>query len=370
MTMKAAIYRKFGGRIRIEEVPFPETPNDGVVVEVKATGVCRSDFHGWKGHDSDIRDHGLPFCPGHELSGIVVRIGPDVKKFQVGDRVAVPFILSCGCCYYCCDANRPTVCTHQEQPGFTQWGSFAEYVALPRADRNLHHIPPSVSFIQAAALGCRFTTAYRAILQQGSLPHQTNKPVTVAVFGVGGLGLSCIMLAASTGKAHKIIAVDVSSLALTKAKEFGATHTVLNEKDDKAVRQKVLDFTDGHGADLTVDAGGFASTCENAIHSTKRGGKMIQVGLPIGDPTPHVDMGLVAGRELELIGSHGFSGEDLPHLLEMVANGTLDPSKLVTKVVDLAEGAREIELMDQGSPLGITMVIPKMNKKNDIGSRL
>jgi alcohol dehydrogenase len=97
---------------------------------------------------------------------------------------------------------------------------------------------------------------------------------------------------------------------------------------------------------------------------------MIQVGLPIGDPTPHVDMGLVAGRELELIGSHGFSGEDLPHLLEMVANGTLDPSKLVTKVVDLAEGAREIELMDQGSPLGITMVIPEMNKNNDIGSRL
>ena len=166
--MRAAIYRSFGGPIQIEEVPIPTAPSDGVVVQVMATGVCRSDWHGWKGHDGDIHEHGLPFCPGHELSGIVCQVGPQVQNFSMGDRVAVPFILSCGKCSYC-QEGQPTVCTKQQQPGFTQWGSFAEYVALPRVDRNLRRIPPSVSFVQAAALGCRFTTAFRAVLQQGKL---------------------------------------------------------------------------------------------------------------------------------------------------------------------------------------------------------
>ena len=166
--MRAAIYRSFGGPIQIETVPVPSAPPDGIVVQVMATGVCRSDWHGWKGHDDDIHQHGLPFCPGHELSGVVYQVGANVRNFSIGNRVAVPFILSCGQCIYC-QEGKPTVCTSQQQPGFTQWGSFAEYVALPRADRNIHKIPASVSFVQAAALGCRFATAYRAVLQQGKL---------------------------------------------------------------------------------------------------------------------------------------------------------------------------------------------------------
>ena len=356
--MKAAIYRKFGGPIRIETVPFPSTPPDGVVVQVMATGVCRSDWHGWKGHDSDIHDHGLPFCPGHECSGIVVQTGSLVTQFQVGDRVAVPFILSCGNCHYCCHEQKPTVCTKQQQPGFTQWGSFAEYVALPRADRNLRHMPPSVSFVQAAALGCRFTTAYRAVLQQGKLKDLSN--ATVAVFGAGGLGLSCIMLAVAAGTAKTIIAVDVSRRALDKALELGATHIIQATRDDDSnelVRKQVLEITQGHGADISIDAAGFSSTCENAVYGTKRGGRMIQVGLPIGEGTPPViPMGLVAGRELELVGSHGFAAMDLPDLLAMVVEGALDPAQIVEKEVTLQEGAQAIEDMDHSSPLGITVV--------------
>ena len=359
--MKAAIYRTFGGKIRIETVPFPETPDDGVVVQVLATGVCRSDWHAWKGHDSDVHEHGLPFCPGHELSGIVVRVGSLVRKCHVGDRVAVPFILSCGDCHSCCEEQRPTVCLHQEQPGFTRWGSFAEYVALPRADRNLRHIPPSVSFVQAAALGCRFTTAYRAVLQQGRLQETPN--ATVAVFGAGGLGLSCIMLAVAAGTATTIIAVDVSRRALEKAQELGATHVIQATRDDdtnssnERVRTQVLEMTNGHGADLSIDAAGFASTCENAVYATKRGGRMVQVGLPIGDENqPVIPMGLVAGRELELVGSHGFAAQDLPDLLQLVVDGTLDPARLVEQEVTLEEGAQAIEDMDHGSPLGITVV--------------
>ena len=125
--MQAAVYRSFGGEIKIESIDRPKAPADGVVIRVKATGVCRSDWHGWKGHDSDIADHGLPFVPGHEVSGVVVEIGNGVRKFRIGDRVAVPFILSCGCCRECDPGgrNRPTICERQEQPGFTMLGSFA-----------------------------------------------------------------------------------------------------------------------------------------------------------------------------------------------------------------------------------------------------
>jgi alcohol dehydrogenase len=368
--MRAAIYRSFGGPIRIEQVPYPPTPDHGVVVQVLATGVCRSDWHGWKGHDSDVHEHGLPFCPGHELSGIVCQVGPQVRQFRPGDRVAVPFILSCGECSYC-QEGQPTVCTRQQQPGFTQWGSFAEYVALPLADRNLRHIPEGVSFVQAAALGCRFTTAYRAVLQQGRLREFTQKQQqpSVAIFGCGGLGLSCIMLAVAEGNTKQIIAVDVSRDALEKAQELGATHTVQVRKganSNELVRKQVMEITGGHGADISIDAAGFAATCENAVYCTRRGGRMVQVGLPIGEVKPVVPMGLVAGRELELVGSHGFAADDLPGLLQMVAEKKLDPSRLVEKEVTLEEGAKAIEDMDKGSPLGITVVTKFQSEKSKL----
>jgi len=349
VMMKAAVYHSFGGPIQVEDIPFPQTPPDGVVIKVMATGVCRSDWHGWRGHDDDIKAHGLPFVPGHEVSGIVVRVGKHVKCFTKGDRVAVPFILSCGCCFSCQD-GRPTVCHNQEQPGFTMRGSFAEYVALPRADRNLRKMPPSVSFVQAAALGCRFTTAYRALLQQGRL----KRGETLAVFGCGGVGLSCIMIAVARG-ASNIIAVDVSAEALQQARELGATCAIKAETDEDA-RKQVLTVTHGEGADLTIDAAGFPSTCENAVWCTRRSGRMVQVGLPIGDRPPIIPMGLVAGRELEIIGSHGFAADDLPDLLQLVANGKLDPGRLVGQIVSLEEGAQALQDMDNGSPLGMTII--------------
>lgn len=350
--MKAAVYRSFGGPIRIEDVPIPTTSSDGILVQVRATGVCRSDWHGWKGHDGDVRQHGLPFVPGHELSGVVVNVGAAVSDIQLNDRVVVPFILSCGSCRYC-KSQRSTVCLQQEQPGFTFWGSFAEYVHIPRADLNAKRIPARVSFVQAAALGCRFTTAYRAVLQQGRLQSSE----TIAVFGAGGVGLSCIMIAAAHG-ADSIIAIDVSERALNKARDLGATHTILAGKDQEDVRRQVKALCeDGQGANVCIDAAGFPATCENAVYCTRRAGRMVQVGLPIGHVTPpQVPMGLVAGWELEIFGSHGFAASDLPGLLDMVATGALDPGVLVEREVTLAQGARAIQDMDNGSPLGITMV--------------
>jgi alcohol dehydrogenase len=387
--MNAAVYHSFGGPIKVEIVSRPtKAPLDGVIIQVMASGVCRSDWHGWKGHDSDIIQHGLPFCPGHECSGIVVHVGSNVQRMTRGDRVAVPFILSCGTCRFCAPPHfQPTICKRQQQPGFTQWGSYAEYLVIPHADRNLRILPAAVSFVQAAALGCRFTTAYRAVVQQGRLgrggpstrPNNLDeaKVGSIAIFGCGGVGLSCIMIAAALApKNCRIIAIDVSLAALEKARSLGATHIVqvpilaskgnLSTKEEdlammkKQVREQVCRLTrEGDGADLSIDAAGFAATSEHAVWCTRPGGRMVQVGLPIGhgaSSSPEIPMGRVVGKELELVGSHGFAATDLLHLLDMVAQGQLDPSRLVEREVSLTEGCRVLEAMDHTSPLGIVVI--------------
>ena len=235
-------------------------------------------------------------------------------------------------------------------------GSFAEFLALPRADLNLCLIPPNVSFVEAAALGCRFTTAYRAVVQQGRLDTKKGSEanrMSVGVFGCGGLGLSCIMIAAAFG-AEQIIAIDVSDGALEKAMEVGATNTIHAEKEN--VQQRVMDLTSGKGADLTIDAAGFKETCEDAIHCARRGGRMVQVGLPVGGPKPVVPMELVAGRELEIVGSHGCAAECMSEILSLVQSGRLDPKKLIERQVTLEEGAQALMNMNHGSPVGMVMI--------------
>ncbi|CAK9100152.1 unnamed protein product [Durusdinium trenchii] len=347
-TMRAAVYTTFSGPIIVQEVPKPTAPVGGLLLRVKACGVCRSDYHGWKGLDSDIVTHGLPFTPGHELSGVVVKLGLGTTKFQVGDRVAVPFILSCGSCRQCA-RNRPTICEAQGQPGFTMPGGFAEFVAVPRADRNVSLMPPKVSFLQAAALGCRLTTAYRAVMQQGRL--QSGE--TVGVFGCGGLGLSAVMIALAAGDNVRVLAVDTSEEACNKAWDL---HAFNAKEGDEYIRARVAEVTGGFGADLTLDTAGFAATCENAVWCTRRGGRMVQVGLPLHGKEPCIPMARVANQEIEIIGSHGLAATDMPVLLAMVAAGRLMPEKLVQREVTLEEGAKAIEAMDTGSPLGITMI--------------
>lgn len=353
--MRAAVYHTFSGPITIESVPHPICQPDSVIIHVMATGVCRSDWHGWNGHDDDVKQHvkqyGWPFVPGHEVSGIIIEVGNQVKNFKVGDRVAVPFILSCGECRMCNQYDRSTICENQQQPGFTMMGSFAEYLALPRADHNLSVIPEGVSFVEAAALGCRFTTAYRAVVQRGGLNDDDRS--TVAVFGCGGLGLSCVMIAAAHG-AKQIIAVDVSNEALEKAREVGATDTIHARNEN--VRQRVMEITENLGADITIDAAGFKATCEDAIHCARRGGRMVQVGLPIGGQNPIVPMGMVVGKELDIVGSHGCASEDMPRILSLVQCGKLDPKKLIEREVTLEEGAMALMDMDHKSPVGMTMI--------------
>lgn len=214
--MKAVVFEQFSAPPQIQHLPDPTPESHGVVVKVMANGVCRSDWHGWVGHDSDIQ---LPHVPGHELAGVVEAVGKDVQKWRIGDRVTVPFVGGCGTCPECHSGNHQ-VCDSQFQPGFTHWGSFAEYVSIHYADVNLVALPETLDFATAASLGCRFVTSFRAVVDQG----KTSAGQWVAVHGCGGVGLSAVMIANAIGA--NVVAIDISEDALNLARQLGAVATV------------------------------------------------------------------------------------------------------------------------------------------------
>lgn len=187
-------------------MPEPAAPPGGVVVQVAATGMCRSDWHAWAGHD----EIAFPHVPGHELAGVIVEVDAQVSRWKVGDRVTVPFVCGCGRCEWC-RTGQAQVCPTQQQPGFTHWGSFAEFVALHAADTNLVAVPPQVDFAAAASLGCRFATAYRALAGRARVVEGE----WVTVVGAGGVGLSTVMIARALG--GRVIAVDRNPQALAVA---------------------------------------------------------------------------------------------------------------------------------------------------------
>ncbi|WP_329435127.1 zinc-dependent alcohol dehydrogenase family protein [Streptomyces sp. NBC_01280] len=342
--MRAVVFEKFGERAEVREVPDPVPAPHGVVVRVEATGLCRSDWHGWMGHDPDVR---LPHVPGHELAGVVEAVGADVLDRRPGDRVTVPFVCACGTCASCA-AGDHQVCERQTQPGFTHWGSFAEYVALDHAAVNLVDVPDELSFATAAGLGCRFATAFRAVVAQGRVAAGE----WVAVHGCGGVGLSAVMIAAASGA--RVVAVDVAPAALDLARAFGAAHC-LNASEVPDVAAAVRELTGG-GAHLSLDALGSPATCAASVGGLRRRGRHVQVGLLPQDPV--VPMGRVIGLELELLGSHGMAAHAYPGMLEMVRAGVLRPDLLVTSTITLDAAPAALEAMGTTPGAGVTIIEP------------
>ncbi|WP_329573311.1 zinc-dependent alcohol dehydrogenase family protein [Streptomyces sp. NBC_01361] len=342
--MRAVVFEKFGERAEVREVPDPVPAPHGVVVRVEATGLCRSDWHGWMGHDPDIR---LPHVPGHELAGVIEAVGADVPDRRPGDRVTVPFVCACGTCASCA-AGDHQVCERQTQPGFTHWGSFAEYVALDHAAVNLVDVPDELSFATAAGLGCRFATAFRAVVAQGRVAAGE----WVAVHGCGGVGLSAVMIAAASGA--RVVAVDVSPAALDLARTFGAAHC-LNASEVPDVAAAVRELTGG-GAHLSLDALGSPVTCAASVGGLRRRGRHVQVGLLPQDPI--VPMSRVIGLELELLGSHGMAAHAYPQMLEMVRAGVLRPDLLVTSTITLDAAPAALEAMGTTPGAGVTIIEP------------
>ncbi|MFF7866129.1 zinc-dependent alcohol dehydrogenase family protein [Streptomyces qaidamensis] len=345
--MRAVVFERYGEAAEVREVTDPQPAEHGVVVRVEATGLCRSDWHGWQGHDPDIA---LPHVPGHELAGVVEAVGARVTGWRSGDRVTVPFICACGTCPSCA-AGDHQVCERQTQPGFTHWGSFAQYVALDHADVNLVALPGELSFATAASLGCRFATAYRAVVQQGRVAAGE----WVAVHGCGGVGLSAVMIAAASGA--RVVAVDVSERALGLARRFGAAQCL----DARAVPDTaaaVRELTGG-GAHLSLDALGSPGTCAASVNGLRRRGRHVQVGLlPSPAGTTPVPMARAIALELELLGSHGMAAHSYPPMLELVRSGVLRPDLLVTSTIGLDDVPAALAAMGTAPGAGATVIEP------------
>ncbi|MCE7992853.1 MAG: zinc-dependent alcohol dehydrogenase family protein [Roseivirga sp.] len=342
--MKAAYYSKFQGPVTIENLSDPSPIEGSVVLKVEATGVCRSDWHGWMGHDADIE---LPHVPGHELAGTVLETGKGVSHFKKGDRVTVPFVSGCGKCAQCASGNQQ-VCDYQFQPGFTHWGSFAEYVNIHYAETNLVHLPEEISFETAAGLGCRFITSYRAVVHQGKVSGGQ----WVAVHGCGGVGLSAIMIAQAMGA--QVIAIDIDDQKLAFAKMIGAHHTINASKTE--VIEAVKELSKG-GVYLSIDALGSKVTCFNSVANLRKLGKHIQVGLLAGDDyLPQIPMHLVVANELEIIGSHGMQAHAYPEMMEMIRSEKLQPAKLIGKLISLEEGTALLPKMNEFQGIGVQVI--------------
>ncbi|KZX22775.1 alcohol dehydrogenase catalytic domain-containing protein [Rathayibacter tanaceti] len=342
--MRAVSYRSFGAVPEIVEVPDPVCPADGVVVRVAATGVCRSDWHAWKGHDDSVVP---PQIPGHEFAGTVAEVGAEVGHFAVGDRVTAPFVFACGVCEQCL-AGATQVCLRQQQPGFTLDGSHAEALVVPRADLNLVPLPDAVGFIEAAGLGCRFGTAYHALHVRGRVAAGE----WVAVFGCGGVGLSAVIVALAAGA--RVIAVDVSVAALEAAAALGALTVVAGEGVVAAVREAT-----GGGAHVGIDAVGSRATSETSIAVLRPRGRHVQVGLLLGaEAAPAVPLGRVIAQELELLGSHGIARGGYTAMLDDIVAGRLRPADSVGQLITFDALPSALTAMDRSSVTpGMTVAV-------------
>lgn len=344
--MKAAIINQFGAPLEVVEVPEPDCPADGAIVRIEACGVCRSDWHAWKGADPDVS---APHVPGHEFAGVVEAVGPGCRRLRPGDRVTAPFILACGECPDCLGGDA-TVCSRQHVVGFSSWGAFAERMPVPRADFNLVRLPDEIGFVEAAGMGCRVTTAFRGLVERADLrPGEW-----LAIHGCGGVGLSALAIGSAIGAS--VLAVDVNEDALEMARSLGATK-VLDAKGVPDVGAAVRDLTGG-GAHVSIDALGITETFHNSVRGLRKLGRHVQIGMPLGrhaEPTVPL-LELVYSRQISIMGTRGIAASRFPALFGMIASGRLDPARLVTRRIALEEAGAALAAMDRYVGAGITVI--------------
>ena len=344
--LRAAVFSAFNAPLVVEEVADPDCPGDGVVVAVRACGVCRSDWHAWTGADSDVT---APHVPGHEFAGEVVAVGAGCRKYRVGDRVTAPFILACGNCPDCLGGDA-TVCNNQHVVGFSAWGAFAEMLAVPHADFNLVAVPEALDHVAVAGMGCRVTTAFRGLVDRA----RVQPGEWLAVHGCGGVGLSAVMIGAALGAS--VIAIDVNDAALELALELGATRAIRVAPGDD-VGAAVREFTGG-GAEVSIDALGITETFHNSLASLRKLGRHVQIGMPLGrHATPTLPLlEMVYARQISLMGTRGIAASRFPALFEMIAAGRIDPGRLVTKTIPLAAAGAALAQMNSYGQVGITVI--------------
>ncbi|QKE83363.1 alcohol dehydrogenase catalytic domain-containing protein [Arthrobacter sp. NEB 688] len=349
--MRALVYDAFREPLRVTELPDPAAPQGGAVVRVLSAGLCRSDWHGWMGHDGDIAT--FPHVPGHELAGVVESVGDGVDPAWVGRPVTAPFVQACGACPTCA-AGDGQVCPHQRQPGFTDPGCFAERVVVRAAGTNLVALPDAVPPEVAAGLGCRVATAHRAVVARGRVAPRD----TVLVSGCGGVGLASVAIAVALGA--RVAATDLDPASRARAEALGAELTLDAALDPADLVAAVADWSGG-GARVGVEAVGAPAACRTGILALGRRGRHVQVGLlPPAAGSATVPMERVIGWELDVLGSHGMAAADYAGLLDDVADGRLDLGALLapSDPAGLEETGHLLARMGDAGSRGMVLVDP------------
>ncbi len=323
-----------GSPLELRDVPAPEPAADDVVVTVTAAGICRSDVHYRAGHP---KVGPLPLTLGHEVAGIVAKVGTAVTEHSPGDRVCLHYQVGCGACDYCA-RELEMFCSEGQMIGNGRHGGYAERIVVPA--RNAIAVPDQVSLDNAAVMMCSSATSLHA-LRKGRLAVGE----TVAVFGAGGLGISAIQLALLFD-AGRVFAVDINPTKLAAAEEAGAIPLDGNGDAVAALQAE-------GGCDLALDLVGSGVVMRNCLDSLAPLGRAVAVGLtadtfPVG---PYTD--LVNG-ESELIGTSDHTAGEIRELLDLSAAGRFDVSSVVQQRVPL-EATAVNEVMDDLESYGDTL---------------
>lgn len=364
--MHAAIFEGVGRPMVIEEIAAPEPRAGEVLIKVAACGVCHSDLHVIKGE----LPYPTPTVLGHEVSGTVVEVAPDIRHLQAGDRVVSTFILPCGGCEGCV-RGREDLCerffsvhrargvfydgeTRLHRPDGTALAMYsmsglAEYCVAPATA--VFPLPPEVPLHSACILGCAVPTAYSAVRNQGDV----RAGETVAVVGVGGVGSNIIQFARAFGAAE-VIAVDIRDDKLEAARQFGATQVVNGAAGDASAQ--IRELTSGRGVDVAFEALGRADTVITAFDSVREGGRVVVVGLAPTAIVAPIEITKLVRRSVRLIGSYGARmRSDLPAVIELVARATVSTEQLVGRRFTLEEAGAAYEALDRGEITGRAIVV-------------
>jgi D-arabinose 1-dehydrogenase-like Zn-dependent alcohol dehydrogenase len=349
--MRAAVVEEIRKPLVVREVPDPECAADGAIVRVGANGICRTDWHLWT---DDWAWRGLaikpPFVLGHEFSGTIEEVGPDVTGWRQGDRVIFPMNPGEGTCEWCRSGNQH-VCDSGEKlvPGVSYWGAFGQYVAVRYADVNLVRLPDSIGFVDAASMACRYMAAFHGIVDQVNVRGGE----WAVVHGCGGMGLSAVQIAVALGA--KVIAVDISDATLGAARNLGAAHTVNATKDNPV--DAVMSLTQG-GAQVSIDALGINETCRNSVLSLRKLGRHLQLGHTTRNEKGYVPLPIdvILLKELKLFGAFGMQGQRFGTMLAMCEAGTLEPGKTVSRTVSLDQVNDVFKSMETYQTNGVVVI--------------
>ncbi|MFV1987204.1 MAG: zinc-binding dehydrogenase [Gemmatimonadota bacterium] len=313
--MKAAIFHGSGKPLTVEDVPAPEPSADEVLIRVAGCGVCHTDLH--------YLDHGTPtfkappMILGHEVSGVIEEAGSDTDGFAPGDRVLAAAVLSCGTCE-ACRIGRENICENSVMLGNHTDGGYAELIAVRAKD--VFHLPEEIPLVEGSVIADAITTPYHAVVNRGRVTPGDR----VVVVGCGGVGLNVIQMAVAVGAS--VIAVDIAESRLEWAERLGATAVIDSgavERVDKEVRRLT-----GGGAHVAFEVVGKASTQETALSCLRTGGRLVLVGY--SPEKMSLNAGRVMFREMEVVGSLGCRPVDYPRVIEMVRQGRVRVTDLVT----------------------------------------